>query len=112
MSARTADFGFEKLGKDNLDAAVESFAAYCRGLQAIASEAATYSKRSLEEGAAAAEKMMGAGSIEKALEVQVQYLKASGEGMLEEAGKLGEMYAQLARETCRPYEAIFGRPGS
>ena len=46
----------QKLGKDNMDTALKQFGAFSRSFQAIATEVADYSKKSFEEGAAAAER--------------------------------------------------------
>src|SRR5436305_11055089 len=50
----------QKVGKDNMDTAMKSFGSVSKGLQAIASEVAVYSKKSFEDGSAAAEKLFGA----------------------------------------------------
>ena len=65
--------------------------------QAIAAEMADYSKKSFEQGTAATEKLLGAKSLDKAIEVQSEYVKSAYEGFVAEATKLGELYADLAR---------------
>ena len=66
----------QKLGKDNMEAAMNSFGAVTKSLQAIAVEMTDYSKKSFEDGAAAAEKLIGAKSLEKAIEVQSRIRQA------------------------------------
>jgi hypothetical protein len=94
----------QKLGKDNMDAAMQSFGAVSKGFQAIAVEVADYSKKAFEQGSAAAEKLMGAKSLDKAVEVQSDYVKSAYEGFVAQATKLGELYADLAQETYKPFE--------
>jgi phasin family protein len=55
--------------------AMKSFGAMSQGFQAIAAEVANYSKKSFEDHAAAMQKIMGAKSIEKAMELQTEYIK-------------------------------------
>ena len=48
-----------KFGKDSMDVALNSFGAWSKNAQAIASEVADYSKKSFEDTAAACEKLIG-----------------------------------------------------
>ncbi|HEU4356996.1 MAG TPA: phasin family protein [Xanthobacteraceae bacterium] len=102
----------QKLGKDNVDATVKSLGALSKSLQAITVEIADYSKKMFEQSAAATEKLIGAKSFEKAIEVQSDYAKTSYESFVAEATKLGELYADLAREAYKPFEAQFGKVAS
>ena len=102
----------QQFGKENMDAALKSFGAWSKSMQAIAIEVADYSKRSFEQGTAAAEKLIGAKSLDKAFEVQSDYLKNSYEGFVAQASKLGELYADLAKEAYRPFESQLGKVAS
>jgi hypothetical protein len=95
----------QKLGKDNMDATMKSFGAVSKGVQAIAVEVADYSKKSFEEGTAAAEKLFGAKTIEKAIEIQTDYAKSAYEGFVAGATRIGELYADLTKETYKPFES-------
>jgi hypothetical protein len=95
----------QKLGTDNVEATLKSFGVLSKSLQAIATEVADYSKTAFEEGAAATEKLIGAKSLDKVIEVQTSYLKSAYEGFLSQSAKLGELYAGLAQETCKPFES-------
>ncbi|MCA1406852.1 phasin family protein [Ensifer sp. IC3342] len=94
-----------KKSKEAIDVAVKSYSALTKGFQAIATEAADYSKKSFEDGIAHFEKLANAKSIEAAFELQTNYVKASYEGFVAEATKIGEMYADLAKDAYKPYEA-------
>ena len=99
-------FGF---GKESLDMAMASFGTWTKNAQAIATEVADYSKRSFEDSAAAWEKLLGAKSLETAMEVQSQYLKTSYESFVAESTKLGGLYADLAKEAYKPFEGVMGK---
>jgi hypothetical protein len=99
----------QQVGKDNLDAAMKAVGALSKSAQAIAVEVADYSKKSFEDGTAALEKLFGVKSLDKAIEVQTEYAKASYEGFVAKASKIGELYADLAKETYKPYEALFAK---
>ncbi len=93
----------QKFGKENMDMVTTAFDAWARNTQAIATEVADYSKKSFENSAAAFEKLMGAKSPEKAMEVQTEYLQSSCEELVVVATKIGELYADLAREAFKPF---------
>jgi phasin family protein len=92
-----------------MDMAMASFGAWTKNAQAIASEFADYSKKSFEESTAALEKLMGAKSLEKAMEVQSEYLKSSYEEFVAQSTKLGELYAGLAKEAYKPLEGVMAK---
>ena len=77
----------QKFSKDNMDATMKSF----------------------EEGTAAVEKLFGAKTLEKAIEVQTEYAKKAYEGFVAEATKLGELYTDLAREVYKPFEGYLAK---
>ena len=99
----------QKFGKDSMEMAMSSFGAWSKSAQAIAVEFVDYSKKSVEDSAAAWEKLMGAKSLEKAIEVQNEYLKSSYEDFVAEATKLGELYADLAKEAYKPFEGAVAK---
>ena len=100
---------FHQFGKDNVDATLKSFGAVSRSAQAIAVEVADYSKKSFETGTAALEKLLGAKSVDKAIEIQQAYLKSAYEGFVVEARKIGELYTDLATETFKPFEGYLAK---
>jgi len=99
----------QKLGKDSMDSALTSFGALTKSAQAIAVEVVEYSKKSAEGSAAAWEKLIGAKTLEKALEVQGEYLKSAYEDFVAEATKLGELYLDLAKEAYKPFEGALAK---
>jgi phasin family protein len=99
----------QKLGKDNMDATLTSLGALSKGFQTIAVEMTDYSRKAFEDGTAAAEKLFSAKSIDKAVEVQSDYLKATYEQFVAQATKVGELYAGMAQEIYKPFETAMGK---
>jgi hypothetical protein len=99
----------QTVGKENVDATMKSFGALSKSGQAIAVEMADYSKKAFEDGSAALEKLFGVKSLDKAIELQTEYAKKAYEGFVAEATKIGELYADLAKETYKPFEGVFAR---
>ena len=94
----------QKLSKDNLDATMKSFGALSKASQAIATEVADYSKKSFEDSTKVMEKMFGAKSLDKAIEIQTDFAKTAYESFVAQATKIGELYADLAKESYKPFE--------
>lgn len=98
-----------KLGKDFLDSSLKSFTSLSEGAQAIAAEASDYTKRVFENGSATFEKLFAVKSFDKVIEIQTDYAKQAYEGFVAEATKMGELYADIAKSTYKPFEAIIAK---
>lgn len=99
----------QKATKESMDTAMKSFGTVSKGVQAIAVEVADYSKKSFEQGSATVEKLFGAKTLDKAIEVQSDYVKSAYEGYVAQVTKVGEMYVDLAKELYKPYEGVIGK---
>jgi hypothetical protein len=100
---------FQKLGKENVDTCMKQFGTVSKGWQAIATEVADYSKKSFEHGTATLESLLGAKSLEKAIEIQSDFVKTAYEGFVAQSSKLGELYTDLAKETYKPLEGMIAK---
>ena len=99
----------QKFGKESVDASMNTMTTLSKGVQALAVESVDYTKKAFEDGTAAMEKLFGAKSIEKAMEIQQEYAKSAYEGFVAQATKLGELYVDLAKETYKPYEGYLSK---
>ena len=89
-----------------MDTVTTAFDAWARNTRAIAAEVADYSQKSFQNSAAAFEKLIGAKSLETAMEVQTEYLQLSYEELVVVATKISELYADLAREAYKPFGSV------
>ena len=96
----------QKVAKDNMDGAMKSFGTVSKGFQAIAVEVADYSKKSFEQNSAVVEKLFGAKTLDKAVEIQSDFVKTAYEGYVAEMTKVGEMYVDLAKQVYKPFEGL------
>lgn len=102
--------GFEdlqKVGTENVNKLLESFGALSRGFQAIAAETADYSKKAMDDGATHFERLLGVRTLDRAVEVQADYLKASYAAAVGQASKVGELYADVAKAALKPFDGYF-----
>jgi phasin family protein len=100
---------FQQYGKEHFDAAVASAGTFSKGLQAIATAVSDYSKKSFEDGSAFVEKLATVKSLDKAIEVQTDYAKTAYESLVAETTKIGEIYADLAKEAYKPFETYMSK---
>jgi hypothetical protein len=99
----------QRMSNVNMEATKNSFDAVTKGAQAIATEVADYTRRSFEHGTKTMENLVGAKSLDKAIEVQSECAKAAYEGYIAHATKLGELYADLAKQAFKPYESFVSK---
>jgi hypothetical protein len=103
---------FQKLGKDNVDAAVKSIGTATKNVQALATETADYSKKAFEHSSAVVEKLVGAKSMDKAIEIQSAYFKEAYEGFVAYASKVSELATVIAKDSMKPYESMIAKATS
>ena len=99
----------QKLGNHSVEIAMSSLSSWTKNAQAIALEVADYSQKSFAGTAAAWEKLMDAKSLEKAMEVQGEYLKSSYEDFVAQTAKVSELCAGLAKDACKPFEDVLAK---
>jgi len=95
-----------KAGKEFMDTGLKSFAALSRNMQSITVEATEYSKKAFETGSATAEKLVSAKSLDKAFEIQTDYAKQAYEGFVAQTTRMGELYAEMAKDAYKPFESV------
>ncbi len=99
----------QKFGKEQLAAASSLTASFAKGFQGVAAEATEFSKKSIEANSAYIERLMGAKSLDDAVQIQSEYAKSAYERLVAQFTKLGELYANLAKESLRPVEAAMAK---
>ncbi len=92
--------------KEFLGNSMASVSAVNEGLQAIAGEAADYSRKSLEDASALVQKLASIRSVEQAFHAHSIFSKNAYEAFVSQAAKFGELYADIAKEVFKPYEAV------
>ena len=102
---------FQTFGKDGFEAYVASSTAVTKGMQAIAQEAADFSRKSFEKSTSAFEKLSAVKSFDKAVEAQQAFAKESYETMVAQMTKFNELYLATAKEAFKPFEASFAAFG-
>ncbi len=97
---------FQQYGKEQFDTVVATANECQKNVQAIATAFSDYAKKSFEEGSAFIEKLVSAKSWDKALELQTEYARNSYELFVAESQKIGGLYADLAKQSYKPFEGF------
>jgi phasin family protein len=100
---------FQKISKEQIDATTAAFTEVTKGLQAIATEATDYSKKSLETGSAYVEKLLGVKKFDEAITLQSEFAKQAYEGFVAQATKFSELYTNVAKEAFKPVEGAIAK---
>jgi phasin family protein len=79
-------------------------------LQTIANAYGDYTRRSLEETRSFVEKLKGAKSLDKAVEVQTEFAHHAFEIFVAESRKIYGLHKELARQTLKPLEGLMNKP--
>ena len=101
----------QNLNKEGFEAFAASSAAVSKSSQAIATEVADYSKKSIEKGTAVWQNAVAAKSFDKAMEIQQNFAKEVFEANLAQFTKMGELATAAAKAAFKPYEATFAAFG-
>jgi hypothetical protein len=99
----------QKLSQENLEATIKAAGAFSRNAQAIVNEAADFARKSFEHNSAIVENLIGAQSVEKAIEVQTAYAKGAYENLMAQSTKMGALYTALATDTFKPFEGLLSK---
>jgi hypothetical protein len=93
---------FQKYSKEQLEALSSSSSLVSKSWKIIADESAEYSKKSLENGSAFLEKLLGAKSFDGAIRIQMEYAKSFYDDHVAYVTKLTELYSKLAKDAFAP----------
>jgi phasin family protein len=98
---------FQTMSKQQVETATAFVSTLSKGMQEIATETAEYSKASLTAGAEAVERLLGAKTIESAVQIQTDFAKAAYEGFVAKSTKINEILTKVASEAFKPAQNAF-----
>lgn len=100
--------GFEGLtafSQENVDAIVKSSEIAAKAAEGIGTEISAYSKKSFEDGVAAAQDFASAKTMTELFEKQTSYAQSAFEGFVSQATKMNEIYVAAAKDITAPLGA-------
>lgn len=114
---KTVTEGVEKLtrgmedaaqfGQENIEAVVASSKIAAKAHETVGAEVAAYTKKSYEDGMAAAKDLTASKSVTEFMEKQTAYTKSALEAYVTEATKINDIYVNATREAIAPLNDRF-----
>ena len=89
-------------GKQNLEALVASAAAARKGVETLSAQTAAFTRKSWEDGVAAAQSMSQARSIQELLELQTSWAKSATEAYLAEVTRATDVLTASVKDSFQP----------
>ncbi len=89
---------FQGFGRKQFDTAAAAVLSTSKRLQAIATEATDYSKKTFDKNAAHAQKLLQVKKPDEFLELQSNFAKAACEDFVAQATKISQLYSELGKE--------------
>jgi len=97
----------QDFSKQQLEALTAASSTWAKGWQEIAAESTDYSKKAFAAGSAVFEKLLGAKSLEAAIQIQSDYAKEAYEGFVAQASKVSELCAKVASDALKPVTVAY-----
>ncbi len=98
---------FQGFTKQQMEALTAASTTWTKGLQEIAAESTDYSKKAFAASSAVFEKLLGARSVEAAVQIQSEFAKQAYEGFVAQASKFSELYAKVASDALKPVTSTY-----
>ena len=97
---------FQQKAKEQNDAAMVSANSVAASVQAITAAHADYTKKTLQDGSEFITKLANLKAPSDVMALQSEYAKTTYEAFVAEAEKISELYADLAKQTYKPFEGL------
>lgn len=88
--------------KRNLEALVASVTAATKGAEALGAQAMAFTKKSVEDQAAAAKALTGARSVQEVVELQTTFAKSALEAYIAQMTKASEIVSASMKDSLKP----------
>jgi hypothetical protein len=103
------NFAHQQNGKEQIDTGNASSDTFPGGFQAIATAYGNYTKKSFEDTKLFVEKLSGAKSFDKAIEIQTEFAKTAYETFVTESQKITALYGDLAKLSSQPFGSFIAK---
>jgi hypothetical protein len=108
QSHSNQNLSHQQNGKEQIDTGTSSDT-IPSGFQAIATAYGDYAKKSFEDTKSFAEKLSGAKSFDKVIEIQTEFAKTAYETFVTESQKITALYGDLAKQSYTPFGSFVAK---
>ena len=102
QSHSNQNLAHQQNGKEQIDTGTSSDT-LPGGFQAIATAYGNYTKKSFEDTKSFVEKLSGAKSFDRVIEIQTEFAKTAYETFVTESQKITALYGDLAKQSYKPF---------
>jgi hypothetical protein len=106
QSHSNQNLAHQQNGKQQVDTGIASSDTFPGGFQAIATAYGNYTKKSFEDTKSFVEKLSGAKSFDKVIEIQTEFAKTAYETFVTESKKITALYGDLAKRSYQPFGSV------
>ena len=99
----------QNLSQEEIDGGIASSQTFANGFQAIATAYGDYAKKSFEDTKFFVEKLSGAKSFDKVIEIQTEFAKTAYETFVTEAQRITALYGDLAKQSYKPFGSLVAK---
>ena len=109
QSHSNQNLAHQQNGKEQIDTEIASSDTFPGGFQAIATAYGDYTKKSFEDTKLFVEKLSGAKSFDKVIEIQTEFAKTAYETFVTESHKITALYGDLAKRSYQPFGSFVAK---
>jgi hypothetical protein len=103
------NFAPQQNGKEQMDIEAASANTFLGGFHAIATAYGDYTKKSFVDTKSFVEKLSGAKSFDKVIELQTEFAKTAYETFVTESQKITALYGDLAKQSYKPFNGFVAK---
>ena len=96
-------------GEEEIDTGTASSDTFPGGFQAIVTAYGDYTKKSFEDTKSFVEKISGAKSFDKVIEIQTEFAKTAYVAFVTESQKVTALYGDLAKQSYKPFGSFVAK---
>lgn len=100
---------FQKFSAGQMEAAAYSATVFTQGVQQLFSETTALSRKSVETGTEAFQSLLASRSIDRAVQVQLDFVKSAYDGMVSGSSTIGGIVSSTAQGMVKPLESAFAK---
>jgi hypothetical protein len=109
QSHSNQNLAHQQNGEEEIDTGTASSDTFPGGFQAIATAYGDYAKKSFEDTKSFVEKISGAKSFDKVIEIQTEFAKTAYETFVTESQKITALYGDLAKQSYKPFGSFVAK---
>lgn len=97
---------YQQLSKESVERTLAAIGAVSKGVSALTVEMTEASRKAFTANASYLERLAGARTLDKAVEVQTDYARTAYETLVSETSRVNGLVVDMAKEAAKPFTII------